>query len=333
MSAGDVGRPRLELREHAPAREQVLDELLRGLRASPKRIASVHLYDERGSRLFERICTLPEYYPTRTETAILEQHASEIARRVGPDALLVELGSGASRKTRLLLDRLERPAGYVPVDISREHLLAAARAMSQAYPGLEVLPVCADFTAPFLVPKPSRAPARVAEFFPGSTIGNLDTGPALELLREIRRTARTGGALIVGIDLEKDPAVLERAYDDAQGVTAAFNLNVLLRVNREFDADFDVEGYRHRAPWVPEHRRIEMHLESRRAQTVRVAGRRIEIAAGERIVTEHCHKYTVEGFAAFAARAGWSFGCAWTDPAAMFAVLHLDVAPVPAGAS
>jgi L-histidine N-alpha-methyltransferase len=313
------------LREHPPARARLLDELLRGLSESPKRIASMHLYDERGSRLFERICTLPEYYLTRVETALLERHGAEIARRLGPDVLLVELGSGASRKTRLLFDRLERPAGYVPVDISREPLIAASRAMSEAYPGLEVLPVCADFTEPFAVPRPARAPARTAVFFPGSTIGNFDREPALELLREIRRTAGTGGALLIGIDLEKDPAVLERAYDDAQGVTAAFDLNLLRRINREFGADFDLSAFRHRAPWVEAERRIEMHLVSRRAQTVHLGGREIEIAAGEPIVTEHCHKYTVEGFAASAARAGWEIEAAWTDAAFPFAVVYLEV--------
>jgi len=214
----------------------------------------------------------------------------------------------------------------VPVDVSREHLIASSRAMSLAYPGLEVLPVCADFTAPFPVPRPRRAPARVAVFFPGSTIGNFDRGPALALLREIRLIAGSGGALLVGVDLEKDPAVLERAYDDAQGVTAAFDLNVLRRLNRDYGTDFDLEGFRHRARWVAAERRIEMRLESLRAQTVRVAGRPIAIAAGEEIVTEHCHKHTVDGFAAFAEGAGWSLERAWTDPERMFAVLLLEVA-------
>src|SRR5882757_7071981 len=244
------------------AAPSLVADVLRGLQGEPKRLSPTYFYDERGSQLFDEICELPEYYITRTETRILERHAREIADRIGENALLVELGSGASTKTRLLLDRLPNLAGYVPVDISRSHLMAAAQRISAAYPRLEVLPACADFTQTFPLPKPTRAPARVVVFFPGSTIGNFDTPAAIDLLKVTRRMAGTDGALVIGFDLVKNPAVLERAYDDSAGVTAAFNLNVLRRLNRELGANFDLRHFRHQALWVPAASRIEMHLVS-----------------------------------------------------------------------
>lgn len=301
-------------------------DVLRGLQSTPKRIAPIYFYDERGSQLFDEICELPEYYITRTETAILEQHASEIAARIGPDALLVELGSGASTKTRLLLDRLPDLTAYVPVDISRTHLMAAAQRITAAYPHLEVLPACADFTQPFSLPKPTRTPARVVVFFPGSTIGNFDRAAATELLAGMARIARTGanGGLVIGFDLVKSPAVLERAYDDAAGVTAEFNLNVLRRLNREVGANFDLSAFRHQAIWVPEASRIEMRLISTRPQTVTIAAERLSFRADEPIITEHCHKYSPESFAALAAAAGWSGRQVWSDPRDYFQVQYLE---------
>jgi dimethylhistidine N-methyltransferase len=298
--------------------------VLAGLRSTPKRLSPAYLYDRRGSQLFEAICELPEYYLTRTETGILMGHAADMAVCVGAEALLLELGSGSSRKTRLLLDALPDLAAYVPVDISRSHLLEAARAVQTAYPRLEVLPVCADFTQPFAVPTPRRAPRRVVVFFPGSTLGNFDPPEAIRLLELMRHAAGAGGGLLLGIDLAKDPTVLERAYDDAAGVTAAFNMNLLVRLNRELGADFEPGRFRHEALWVPAASRIEMHLVSVGRQVVHIAGERVEFAAGERLVTEHCHKYSPESFASQARAAGWVPRRSWTDSRGCFSVQYLE---------
>jgi dimethylhistidine N-methyltransferase len=312
--------------------------VLRGLQSAPKRLSPTYFYDERGSQLFDAICELPEYYITRTETGILETHAQEIADRIGPNALLVELGSGASTKTRLLLDRLPDLAAYVPVDISRTHLMAAARRIGAAYPGLEVLPACADFTQAFPLPKSKRTPSRVVVFFPGSTIGNFDPPAAIELMKVMRGiacgaasrlgtspgTKITAGGLVIGFDLVKDPAVLERAYDDSAGVTAEFNLNVLRRLNRDLGADFDLQAFRHQALWVPEAHRIEMRLVSTAPQTVTIAGEAISFAVNEPIITEHCHKYTPGLFAAQAGAAGWIARQTWADARDYFHVQYLE---------
>ena len=307
-------------------------DVLRGLRETPKRLSPTWFYDERGSQLFDQICELPEYYITRTETGILQRYAAQIADCIGPNALLVELGSGASTKTRLLLDQLPDLAAYVPVDISRTHLMAAAQRVAASYPGLEVLPACADFTKAFALPKPTRTPSRVVVFFPGSTIGNFDPPAAVELLQVMRRiTTRLGatpgglaGGLIIGFDLEKDPSVLERAYDDSAGVTAEFNLNVLRHLNSDADADFDLRTFRHQAVWVPEAHRIEMRLVSTVSQTVTIAGESISFATDEPIITEHCHKYTPGLFAAQAASAGWTARRTWADSNDYFNVQYLE---------
>ena len=319
------------------AAPSLVEDVLRGLQGEPKRLSPTYFYDERGSQLFDEICELPEYYITRTETRILERHAQEIADRIGENALLVELGSGASTKTRLLLDRLPDLAAYVPVDISRTHLMAAAQRIASAYPGLEVLPACADFTQAFPLPRSRRTPSRVVVFFPGSTIGNFDPPAAIELMKVMRRiatgaaTARLGsspgtsaGGLVIGFDLVKDPAILERAYDDSAGVTTEFNLNVLRRLNRDLGADFDLQAFRHEAIWVPEANRIEMRLVSRVAQTVTIAGEVISFAADELIVTEHCHKYTPGLFAAQARAAGWTARQTWADERNYFHVQYLE---------
>jgi L-histidine N-alpha-methyltransferase len=320
------------------AAPSLVADVLRGLQSTPKRLSPTYFYDERGSQLFDEICDLPEYYITRTETGILEQHAQQIADRIGESALLVELGSGASTKTRLLLDRLPDLAGYVPVDISRTHLMAAAQRIATAYPGLEVLPACADFTQAFALPKPRRTPSRVVVFFPGSTIGNFDPPAAVELLKVTRRIAAGGatprlgaphapsaaGGLVIGFDLIKDPAVLERAYDDSAGVTAEFNLNVLRRLNRDLGANFDLRAFRHQAIWVPEANRIEMRLVSTVEQRVTIAGEVLSFAADEAIITEHCHKYTPELFAAQAGAAGWTARETWADSRDYFHVQYLE---------
>jgi dimethylhistidine N-methyltransferase len=325
MSPAEGGLVRLR---HGSSKESAYEpfvaDVLEGLRERPKRISPIYFYDARGSKLFDQICELKEYYPTRTEMRILADDGDDMARVIGEDALLVEFGSGSSMKTRLLLDRLPTLAAYVPVDISRSHLLNAARGIAAAYPRLEVLPVCADFTQPFAVPKPPRAARRVVVFFPGSTIGNFDPPQALSLMRVMHDVAGPGGGLLIGTDLVKDPEILVRAYDDARGVTAAFNLNVLRRFNRELNADFDLAGFEHRAVWNADAKRIEMHLVSTREQRVTLAGERIDFAAGEIIVTEHCHKYTVASFAAQAARAGWTHVQHWLDPHGYFSVNYLE---------
>src|SRR6185312_2898499 len=302
----------------------LVEEVLAGLRSTPKRLSPAYLYDRRGSQLFEAICDLPEYYLTRTETGILARHAVEMAACIGERALLLEPGSGSSRKTRLLLDALPDLDAYVPVDISRTHLLDAARAVQAGYPRVEVLPVCADFTQGFELPPLGRPPSRVVVFFPGSTLGNFDAPEAIRLLELMRRTAGARGGLLVGIDLVKERAILERAYNDAAGVTAAFNMNLLVRLNRELAADFDIGCFRHDAVWVPAQSRIEMHLVSVRGQRVHVAGESVEFAAGERLVTEHCHKYTDESFASQARAAGWTPRRRWTDPRGYFSVQYLE---------
>lgn len=303
------------------AREEFLADVLAGLSGPQKRLPCKYFYDARGSRLFDAICELDEYYLTRTELEILQAHADEMAAAIGPGALLVEYGSGSSVKTRLLLDRLEAPAGYAPVDVSREHLLAASRAIAADYPGLQVTPVCADFTRPFAVP--ARAPGRRFVYFPGSTIGNFERADACDLLRRIAATPRCAGAL-VGFDLQKSRAVLEAAYDDGRGVTAAFNLNLLARINHELAADFDLDGFVHRARYEAGARRVEMRLVSTRAQRARVAGHEFAFAAGETILTELSHKYTLDGFSDMAAESGLRLARAWTDPGRRFAVAHLE---------
>jgi L-histidine Nalpha-methyltransferase len=299
-------------------------DVLHGLKATPKRLSPTWFYDERGSQLFDDICELPEYYITRTETGILREHAAAIAACIGENALLVEFGSGASTKTRLLLDELPDLAAYVPVDISRTHLMAAAKRVAASYPGLEVLPACADFTKEFSLPKPTRTPSRVVVFFPGSTIGNFDPPAAIGLMQVMSRIANRAGALVIGFDLEKDPAVLERAYDDSAGVTAQFNLNVLRRLNRDAGANFNLRAFHHQALWVPAAHRIEMRLVSTVSQTVTIAGESISFATDEPIITEHCHKYTAELFATQAAAAGWTAHRTWADSREYFNVQYLE---------
>jgi dimethylhistidine N-methyltransferase len=278
-------------------------------------------YDARGSALFEAITEVPEYYPSRTERAILETRLPEIAAHVPAGAALVELGSGASVKTRLLLDGLAHLSCYVPVDISERFLLDTAAALNADYPALEVRPVVADFMAPVTLPDLGGRP--VVGFFPGSTLGNLDPAAATALLARLR--AWPGHAsLILGVDLVKAPGILEAAYDDAQGVTAAFNLNLLERMNREIGADFDLSAFRHRAIWNADAQRVEMHLESLRAQEVRIAGHPIGFAAGETIHTENSHKFTPQSLDTMATAAGWRVALMLTDPQDMFAVTVLE---------
>lgn len=308
------------LTEQSGTAEDDLAQILRGLRQPQKTLSPKLFYDERGSVLFERICELPEYYPTATEVAIMERHAGEMAERTGPQASVIEFGSGASLKTRILLSHLERPAAYVPVDISRDHLLGAAESLASEFPDIEILPVAADFTRPFPLPDPRVMPRRNLVYFPGSTIGNFLPDAALNLLRVMHQEAGEGGALLIGVDLVKDPAVLERAYNDSTGVTAEFNRNVLHRLNREYGADFVPEAFEHRAVWNEPASRIEMHLVSTREQSFHVGGESFTMARGEFIVTEYSHKYTLERFRELTDAARFTVEQVWTDPNEWFSV-------------
>lgn len=297
--------------------------LLAGLAQRPRSISPKFFYDAAGSALFDRICELPEYYPTRTELAILQAHAGDMAACIGDDAEIVEFGAGSTRKVRLLLDALPGVRRFVPVDISSEHLHDAADALRADYPWLEVRPLAADFTKPLQLPALRGAPARRVGFFPGSSIGNFTPDEAEAFLRDAARLL-AGGGLLIGVDLVKDPAILHAAYNDAAGVTAAFNLNLLVRANRELGANFDLDGFAHYAYYAPREQRIEMHLLSRRAQQVRLCGHAFDFVEGEPLHTENSYKYGIDGFRALAARAGFTPAAVWRDERHWFAVHWLE---------
>ena len=326
MSAShEAGHARRDVAPDRAGADALRDEVLRGLRAERKTLHPKLFYDETGALLFERITTLPEYYVTRAELSILRASVSEIAALAGPRCALVEYGSGAGTKVRLLLDALERPVAYVPIDISREQLARVASDLAADYPGVAVRPLCADYTRPLDLPPLPRDARRLA-FFPGSTVGNFHPAEAAAFLRRVRRTVGTGGALLLGVDRIKDAAVLEAAYDDAAGVTAAFNLNVLHRLNRELGADFRTEAFAHRARYDRDAARIEMHLVSLEDQTVQVAGERVRFACGETIWTESSYKYDRGRLEELAAAAGFALTRLWTDADDRFYVAFLDAA-------
>lgn len=306
-------------------REDFRSAVLAGLGSVPRAIPARFLYDARGSALFDAICELPEYYLTRTETAILGGSASEIAQRAGPGCALVEFGSGSSVKSRLLLDAMPDLDAYVPIDISREHLDETAARLRRDYPKLRVEPVSADYMALDSLPAFINGARRIG-FFPGSTIGNLTPEEATAFLRRARRLLRDDGGLILGIDLKKDPQRLHDAYNDAAGVTAQFTLNLLRRMNRELDATFDLAAFEHEAFYNPVEGRIEIYFRSLRSQMVTVSGRRFAFAAGERVHTEYSYKYDDEGIAALAESGGFTIAKTWTDPERLFAVAWLQAA-------
>jgi len=312
------------LDDFAPASDDFGSQVVRGLRQTRKQLPCKFFYDQRGSQLFDRICELDEYYLTRAELGILGASATEMAAALGPDCLLVEYGSGSSLKTGLLLERLQRPAAYVPLDISREHLLAAAGRVAARYPRLHVLPVCADYTRPFSLPACQGA-ARTVVYFPGSTVGNFEPHEARGFLRATAQQVGPTGGLLIGVDLKKDPALLHAAYNDAAGVTAAFNLNLLDRINRELDGNFNLRQFAHYAFYNPRLGRIEMHLVSIVAQTARAVGESFSFHDGETVFTESSYKYTLEEFASLAAASGWSVEQVWTDDRRMFSVQYLTV--------
>jgi len=322
MISSALSAPRIDLRTGAAElRREVLD----GLFAFPKTLPCKLFYDAAGSALFDRICTLPEYYPTRTEMGILRDRGREIARFVGPRALVIGYGTGSGRKTRLLLDALRDPAGYIAIDIAAHVVIRAAEKIALDFPDLPVLPVCADFVKRLdldLSSWPSRIERRVG-FFPGSTIGNLDPDAARSFLVHVAEFVGRRGGLVLGVDLVKDEAILEAAYNDSAGVTAAFNQNALLHVNRLFGADFDLGLFRHRAWFDRAKSRIEMHLVSTRNQIVHLGPYEVAFKAGETIHTENSYKWRLEDLAEFSKSAGFTVDAVWTDPKGWFAVVML----------
>ncbi|GAB4513605.1 MAG: L-histidine N(alpha)-methyltransferase [Sulfuricaulis sp.] len=308
--------------EH-PTPATMLEEVLQGLESRPRRLAPKYFYDEQGSRLFDAICKQPEYYPTRTEMGILENCAAEVARMAGPDSTLIEFGSGASRKIRLLLEAV-RPRRYLGIDISREFLRESVQRLAQDYPWLEVHAACADFMQDFELPDGTGEGRKLA-FFPGSTIGNFEPHEALAFLQRVRRLVQADGALLIGVDLKKDTEILHAAYNDSAGLTAAFNLNLLQRLRAELGAEVNPQSFKHRAFYNTARGRIEMHLVSRRAQEIRVRGRRFYFEPGESIHTENSYKYSLEEFHALARRAGLQPRQAWLDSGRLFSVHYLNV--------
>jgi dimethylhistidine N-methyltransferase len=315
-------KPGPRLIDFHPPRADMRSDVLDGLSATPRQLSAKYFYDERGSHLFEDITLLPEYYLTRTEDAIMEASLPEMARLVGPRAALIEFGSGSGEKTRRLLRHLDQPVACVPVEISKNHLLASAESLAADFPELDVMAVCADFTQPFELPDIEGAQRRLV-FFPGSTIGNFTPDQAVSLLKVMRQVAGPDGALLIGADLVKDRATLEAAYNDSQGVTAAFNLNLLRRINRELGANFDLEAFRHQAVYNAAPGRIEMYLVSQQAQQVRIGERRFDFDEGERILTEYAHKYELQAFADMVAEAGFRVQQVWCDPRRYFSVQYL----------
>lgn len=310
-----------ELQNLEPSVDEFRANVIGGLSERQKTLPCKFLYDERGSQIFDEICDVPEYYPTRTERLILERHARDIAALTGPKARLIEFGSGAGTKIRLLLRALERPAAYLPVEISREYMIAAAQDLARSFPDLTIAPVCADYTQPFTLPDiPEAEHEATLGFFPGSTIGNFTRAEAVDFLKVTHDLMGSGAVMIIGVDLVKDLDVLRAAYNDAAGVTAAFNLNLLRRINRELGGTFDLSAFRHEARWNEELERIEMHLVSLRDQEVAVGTHRFRFHEAETIHTESSHKYRIEGFHQLANEAGYEAIEVWTDEKKLFSV-------------
>lgn len=309
-----------------PALEDFQESVIQGLSETPKRLACKFFYDEAGLDLFGKICETEEYYVTRTEMALLREIGPDIARLVGPGCTVIELGTGSDLKIRQLLDALDAPAQYVPIDISREHLRQVALNVARDYPGLSVGAVCADFTAPLALPDDSLAPGKRLGFFPGSTIGNQAPAQAEAFLRGLRSLLGPEGVLLIGVDLRKDVARLNAAYNDAAGYTAAFNTNILRRMARELDTDLDPDAFEHYAYYNDAAGRIEMHLRSQSAQSVRVDGRAFEFGADELVHTENSYKYSLDGFSALAEAAGYAPVARWTDADNLFSIHYLTVA-------
>jgi dimethylhistidine N-methyltransferase len=308
-----------------PSRDGFLSEVVAGLSRPEKTLPCKFLYDEEGSKLFNEICELEEYYPTRTENQILRDNINEIASLIGSECRLVEFGSGSSIKTRHLLTHLPSMSGYIPIDIAGPQLLESAAQLAREFPGLEINPLEADYGEISEIPHTKRKPKRTVAFFPGSTIGNFDPIAAVAFMRNIALLCGSDGGLLIGVDRKKPREILEPAYNDRKGVTARFNLGILARANRELGADFDLSAFRHRAPYNEAQGRIEMHLVSKRAQIVNLESQEFRFEEGEYITTEHSYKYTLPGFAGLALRAGFELVRNWEDRNHLFSVLFLRV--------
>ncbi|HEV2680945.1 MAG TPA: L-histidine N(alpha)-methyltransferase [Rhodanobacter sp.] len=301
----------------------MLEIAQRGLALKPKRLPSWLFYDERGSALFEQICEQPEYYLTRCEIELMTEHAGSIADALGGDVRLVEYGSGNAQKTGMLLQHLHAPVSYVPVEISPEPLRQSVQRLAMEFPQLPLQPLCGDFSKPLRLPIPPRAPRRTVVYFPGSTIGNFENREAAMLLRKMRNEMGDGGGILIGVDLKKDPALIEAAYNDRAGVTVAFTLNMLTRLNREIGSNFELSAFAHRAHYNPMAGRIETHIVSRREQQVKVGRVNVTFREDEAMHVEYSCKYSLADFAGLAARAGLAVQQVWTDPEQMFSLQYL----------
>lgn len=300
-----------------------LKDVIEGLGKNPKTLKPKYFYDNRGAQLFTEICTTPEYYPTRTEIKILNQNAEDIASQIGDNTALIEYGSGALEKIKILLNFLKEPVGLIPVDISEDQLFVSAKNLENLYPNLEILPVAADFTKPIPIPGFSQPPKKYVAFFPGSTIGNFEPDLAIQFLQGVTKTIGLDGLLLIGFDLKKDIETLLAAYDDQRGITASFNKNLLSRVNGELGGNFNLNTFEHVARYNENKGRIEMHLKSTTEQTVSINKELFEFLEGETIHTENCYKFTKESFTAMSSKAGLSPVKTWTDDQNLFAVMLL----------
>jgi dimethylhistidine N-methyltransferase len=300
-----------------------LKDVIEGLGKNPKTLKPKYFYDNRGAQLFTEICTTPEYYPTRTEIKILNQNAEDIASQIGDNTALIEYGSGALEKIKILLNFLKEPVGLIPVDISEDQLFVSAKNLENLYPNLEILPVAADFTKPIPIPGFSQPPKKYLAFFPGSTIGNFEPDLAIQFLQGVTKTIGLDGLLLIGFDLKKDIETLLAAYDDQRGITASFNKNLLSRVNGELGGNFNLNTFEHVAQYNENKGRIEMHLKSTTEQTVSINKELFEFLEGETIHTENCYKFTKESFTAMSSKAGLSPVKTWTDDQNLFAVMLL----------
>ncbi len=313
-----------ELKHFLPGVEYFRSEVISGLQKPQKELPSKYFYDVKGAQLFERICTLDEYYIPRSEADIMDTCKDEVVEVIGPYVYLLEYGSGDCTKVCFLLDNLDEPVAYAPIDISEEQLSCVSRQLHSHYTGVEVLPVCADYTNTFELPAPQRTYSRRVVFFPGSTISNFNPLPARSFLKNIARICRPNGGLLIGVDLKKDPIILHRAYNDSKGVTAAFNLNLLERINRELRGDFKIDAFEHYAFYNPKESRIEMHLVSRCEQVVRVGETDISFAKGESIWTESSYKYNIDEFARMVDAVGFRVERVWIDERNWFSIQYLS---------
>jgi len=312
------------LKKFEPEKEALMEEILEGLSKTQKELPSKLFYDKKGSSLFDEICNLEEYYLTRTETSIMTDNIDEICSVLGDNCVLIELGSGSSKKIRLLLSGLKTPAGYVPIDISEEHLLNSVRILAGDFPNLRIYPVYADYTQPFSLPAIKSTPSKQVVYYPGSTIGNFEPDYASEFLNRIGKELEIGDGLLIGIDLKKDKRTIEAAYNDKKGITAEFNLNILERLNRELGTNFDLDNWAHSAFYNKEHGRIEMHLRSLREQKVRVNGSSITQLKDETILTEYSYKYSIEDFKQLISDS-FNLEKIWTDRENKFGILYFEV--------